>query len=132
MLAFPVILLFYLLVAPGVRETILPNIMAGIFCNTNYFCSNGSFLSFSTAVERANSINHNNTPNGFVAIFGIVFGSDPFGIVGIEPNELNIFAAVVFTTSPGVFRIVRGLTLDIRTRDYVAAAVTRGGIRFSS
>ena len=30
-LAFPVILLFYLLVAPGVRETILPNIMAGIF-----------------------------------------------------------------------------------------------------
>ena len=30
-LAFPVILLFYLLVAPGIRETILPNIMAGIF-----------------------------------------------------------------------------------------------------
>ena len=30
-LAFPVILLFYLLVAPGVRETILPNIMAGVF-----------------------------------------------------------------------------------------------------
>ena len=30
-LAFPVILLFYLLVAPGIRETILPNIMAGVF-----------------------------------------------------------------------------------------------------
>jgi peptide/nickel transport system permease protein len=34
--------------------------------------------------------------------------------------------AVVFASSPGVFRIVRGLTLDIMTRDYVAAAQTRG------
>jgi peptide/nickel transport system permease protein len=33
--------------------------------------------------------------------------------------------AVVFV-SPGVFRIVRGLVLDIKTRDYVAAAQTRG------
>jgi len=32
----------------------------------------------------------------------------------------------VFVTAPTVFRIVRGLTLDIKTRDYVAAAQTRG------
>ena len=44
----------------------------------------------------------------------------------MEPNTLNIFLAVVFITAPTVFRIVRGLTLDIRTRDYVAAAQTRG------
>mgnify|MGYP003700829543 CR=1 FL=1 len=30
-LAFPVILLFYLLVTPGVRETAIPNFMAGVF-----------------------------------------------------------------------------------------------------
>ena len=28
--------------------------------------------------------------------------------------------------APGVFRIVRGLVMDIKTRDYVAAAQTRG------
>ena len=44
----------------------------------------------------------------------------------MAPNTLNIFLAVVFITAPTVFRIVRGLTLDIRTRDYVAAAQTRG------
>ena len=44
----------------------------------------------------------------------------------MAPNTLNIFLAVVFITAPTVFRIVRGLTLDIKTRDYVAAAQTRG------
>ena len=57
---------------------------------------------------------------------GLVFDADPFGLIRLEPNELNIFAAVVFASSPGVFRIVRGLTMDIKTRDYVAAAQTRG------
>jgi peptide/nickel transport system permease protein len=39
---------------------------------------------------------------------------------------LVVFVSVVFVNSPTVFRIVRGLALDIRTRDYVAAAQTRG------
>jgi len=39
---------------------------------------------------------------------------------------LVVFVSVVFVNSPTVFRIVRGLTLDIKTRDYVAAAQTRG------
>ena len=126
-LAFPVILLFYLLVAPGVRETILPNIMAGIFFVIPIIFA--LMVVFSRFSRRLSVL----IPSTIIILLigswlysGLVFGSDPFGIVGIEPNELNIFAAVVFTTSPGVFRTVRGLTLDIRTRDYVAAAVTRG------
>jgi len=57
---------------------------------------------------------------------GLVFDADPLHIVSIDPNELNIFVAVVFASSPGVFRIVRGLTMDIKTRDYVSAGQTRG------
>ncbi len=57
---------------------------------------------------------------------GLVFDADPLGIVRIDPNQLNIFVAVVFASSPGVFRIVRGLVMDIKTRDYIAAAQTRG------
>jgi peptide/nickel transport system permease protein len=63
---------------------------------------------------------------GFWIYSGLVFDADPLGIISIEPNELNIFVAVVFASSPGVFRIVRGLVMDIITRDYVAAAATRG------
>ena len=38
----------------------------------------------------------------------------------------TIVLAVTFASAPGIMRIVRGLVLDIRTRDYVAAAQTRG------
>tara|TARA_B100001559_G_scaffold67639_2_gene54929 strand:- start:1304 stop:2455 length:1152 start_codon:yes stop_codon:yes gene_type:complete len=126
-LAFPVILLFYLLVAPGIRETILPNIMAGIFFIIPVLFA--LMVIFSRFSQRLSVL----VPSTIVILIigawlysGLVFNADPLGLVAIDPNELNIFAAVVFTTSPGVFRIVRGLTLDIRTRDYVAAAVTRG------
>ena len=39
---------------------------------------------------------------------------------------LVVFVSVVFVNSPTIFRIVRGLAMDIKTRDYVAAAQTRG------
>ena len=126
-LAFPVILLFYLLVAPGVRETILPNIMAGVFFLFPIVFS--LLVIYSRYSERLNIL----IPSFFVILVlgswlysGLVFDADPLGLVSIDPNELNIFAAVVFATSPGVFRLVRGLTMDIKTRDYVAAAMTRG------
>ncbi|MGI9331611.1 MAG: ABC transporter permease [Gammaproteobacteria bacterium] len=45
-------------------------------------------------------------------------------IFGASP--LNIMLAITFATGPLVFRIVRGLVLDLRNRDYVAAAQTRG------
>lgn len=45
-------------------------------------------------------------------------------------SPLNIVIAVTLATSPGVMRIVRGLTLDVRTRAYVAAAQLRGESTF--
>ncbi len=44
-----------------------------------------------------------------------------FGASGI-----NIIIAITFASAPGIMRIVRGLVLDLRNRDYVAAAQTRG------
>lgn len=44
-----------------------------------------------------------------------------FGASGV-----NIVLAVTFASAPGIMRIVRGLVLDLRNRDYVAAAQTRG------
>ena len=41
-------------------------------------------------------------------------------------SGLNIVIAVTFASAPGIFRIVRGLTLDLRSREYVFAAETRG------
>jgi peptide/nickel transport system permease protein len=38
----------------------------------------------------------------------------------------NIIVAVTFASAPGIMRIVRGLVLDLRNRDYVASAETRG------
>jgi peptide/nickel transport system permease protein len=42
------------------------------------------------------------------------------------PSALNIVVAVTFTAAPQVTRIIRSLTLDLRERDYVAAAKLRG------
>jgi peptide/nickel transport system permease protein len=138
-LAFPVILLFYLLVTPEVREPVfvklgpmtipwsIPIAMAGVFfvfplvflCTAWFTKYESNRLK--TAVYLAVTL-----VIGLWAYAGLVFNSDPLGILSLDANELNIFAAVVFASSPGVFRIVRGLTMDIKTRDYVAAAQTRG------
>jgi peptide/nickel transport system permease protein len=37
-----------------------------------------------------------------------------------------IIVAITFASAPGVMRIVRGLVLDLRTREYVSASQTRG------
>lgn len=47
-------------------------------------------------------------------------------ITTIGASVINIFFSVVFASLPGIMRIVRGLAIDIRTRDYIAAAKTRG------
>ena len=47
-------------------------------------------------------------------------------IATIGASPLNIVLAVTFATGPLVMRIVRGLVLDLRDREYVAAAETRG------
>lgn len=126
-LAFPVILLFYLLVTPGIRETPIPQWMAGVFfifpivffvtLFWTRFRSRPQLLAIQLALTLL---------IGGWAYVGLVFDADPLGIISISSNQLNIFVAVVFASSPGVFRIVRGLVMDIKTRDYVAAAQTRG------
>ncbi len=44
----------------------------------------------------------------------------------LGPSGFNIVIAVTFASAPAIMRIVRSLTLDIKTRDYVFAAQTRG------
>ncbi len=47
-------------------------------------------------------------------------------IAAIGPSAVNVVLAITFVGAPGVARLVRSLTLDIRTRDYIRAAETRG------
>jgi len=70
-----------------------------------------------------------------VSTDGAIVATDSYRIPGlpgmidlfdIDAGVLVVFVSVVFVNSPTVFRIVRGLALDIKTRDYVAAAQTRG------
>lgn len=126
-LAFPVILLFYLLVTPGITDTPVPYAMAGVFFifPVIFFCVL-FYTRFKSRPERLYPYIAITLILGAWGYSGLVFNADPLGIISIRPNELNIFVAVVFASSPGVFRIVRGLTIDIKTRDYVAAAQTRG------
>lgn len=44
----------------------------------------------------------------------------------VGASGLNIVLAIIFASGPAIMRIVRGLVLDLRNRDYVAAAQTRG------
>jgi len=47
-------------------------------------------------------------------------------MVKFGPSALNIVAAVTFVASPQVARLVRSQTLELREREYVAAAKMRG------
>lgn len=44
----------------------------------------------------------------------------------VGASAMVIVSAIVLASGPGIMRIVRGLVLDIKTREYVAAAETRG------
>jgi peptide/nickel transport system permease protein len=126
-LAFPVILLFYLLVTPGIMETPIPYGLAGLFfLFPIIFFATLFYTRFKSRPDRLYLLLGLTIVIGGWVYAGLVFDADPLGIVSIAPNQLNIFVAVVFASSPGVFRIVRGLVMDIKTRDYVAAAQTRG------
>jgi peptide/nickel transport system permease protein len=126
-LAFPIILLFYLLVSPGILETPIPYALAAIF-----------FL-FPIALLFVLAYSGYKTRPlqlaillALIALVGgwlfatFVFDADPLGIIRVSPSTLNIFIAVALASGPGIFRIVRGLTLDIKSREYVFAAQTRG------
>ena len=141
-LAFPVILIFYLLVTPEIVLTGLPNYMAivlfifplvflGVLLNTRLRTQPGTRTPVLAVVL------------GLVGWLYLAMISDDGALVrtqtyeipglpafldflDIGPGLLVVFVAVVFVNAPTVFRIVRGLALDIKTRDYVAAAQTRG------
>ncbi len=47
-------------------------------------------------------------------------------VAALGASAVNIVIAIAIVGTPGMARLVRSLTLDIRTRDYVRAAETRG------
>ncbi|MXW84559.1 MAG: ABC transporter permease [Boseongicola sp. SB0667_bin_21] len=126
-LAFPVILLFYLLVTPEIVQTGIPVYMAAVL-----FIFPIIFM-----VILINSRFHVQPVKRSVYLVialvlglwiysGVAWNADPLGLIVFPPNLLVVFVSVVFVNSPTVFRIVRGIALDIKTRDYVAAGQTRG------
>ena len=126
-LAFPVILLFFLLVAPEIQNTMIPTVMAGVlFLVPVLFVMVLLNARFFTQPGKRNLYVGLVLGFGLWAYSGLAFNADPLGFWGMSPNLLNVFVAVVFVNAPTVFRIVRGITMDIKTRDYVAAAQTRG------
>jgi peptide/nickel transport system permease protein len=134
-LAFPVILLFYLLVTPEIVQTGLPQYMAIVLF---------SFPLIFFAVLINSRFRTQPSKNYLwlaivllpLLMIYVMVVNDPGSKVDFIPNIMDIidipggilvvFVSVVFVNSPTVFRIVRGLAMDIKTRDYVAAAQTRG------
>jgi peptide/nickel transport system permease protein len=47
-------------------------------------------------------------------------------IAAVGASATNVVIAIMIAGAPGIARLVRSLALDIRTRDYIAAAQTRG------
>lgn len=126
-LAFPVILLFYLLVTPEIRATGVPIVLAAIlFLFPIIFFWVFFYSRFETRPELMYPLLATTVVLGFWAYSGLAFNADPLGVFGMDPNLLNVFVSVVFVNAPTVFRIVRGIVMDIKTRDYVAAGQTRG------
>ena len=134
-LAFPVILLFFLLVTPEIRATGLPQFMgAFLFVFPVVFLAVLIHSRFRTEPQKNTmwllivlipavlvyaSVVNDSGPESKIRFW-------PLDFFDLDPGILVVFVSVVFVNSPTVFRIVRGLVLDIQTRDYVAAAQTRG------
>jgi peptide/nickel transport system permease protein len=126
-LAFPVILLFYLLVTPEIVLTGIPTYFAAfLFVFPIVFLVLLINSRFFTNPMQRNLYVGGVLVVGLWAYSGLAFNVDPLGVWSMGPNMLNVFVSVVFVNSPGVFRIVRGMVMDIKTRDYVAAGQTRG------
>ena len=126
-LAFPVILLFYLLVTPEIVQTGIPTYLAAVlFLFPILFFVVLLNSRFFMVPARRNLYVGATLALGLWAYAGLAFDADPLGLWHMDPNLLNVFVSVVFVNSPGVFRIVRGMVMDIKARDYVAAGQTRG------
>lgn len=134
-LAFPVILLFYLLVTPEIVQTGIPSWMAvvlflfpilfvGILLHSRYRTRGAAAWLLIGPIVGAMTwlylslVTQTGTP--------ITILPGALDLFDVPSGILVVFVSVVFVNAPTVFRIVRGLTMDIKTRDYVAAAQTRG------
>jgi peptide/nickel transport system permease protein len=47
-------------------------------------------------------------------------------MAALGASAINVVIAITIVGTPGIARLVRSLTLDIRTREYIRAAETRG------
>jgi peptide/nickel transport system permease protein len=134
-LAFPVILLFYLLVTPEIVLLGVPNYLAVVlFIFPIIFVTVLLNSRFYTRPKLRTPL--------LLSVVGLLFWfylclvSAKGSVIDVLPSTLDlfdissgflvVFVSVAFVNSITVFRIVRGLALDIQTRDYVAAAQTRG------
>lgn len=134
-LAFPVILLFYLLVTPEIVLTGMPQYLAVIL-----FLFPLAFLLILVNSRFYVVPDFRNKVMVLIAVVGgylylsmvgevdtkVAILPDAIDLIHVPGNILIVFVSVVFVNAPTVFRIVRGIVLDIKTRDYVAAAQTRG------
>ncbi|MBL3608556.1 ABC transporter permease [Rhodovulum sulfidophilum] len=126
-LAFPVILLFFLLVTPEIVAMGVPRYMAGVlFLFPLVFLTILWKSRFRTRPPLCAGLIATTLVLGGWLYAGLAWDADPLGLLALPPGALIVFVSVVFVNAPSVFRIVRGLTLDLRSRDYVAAAQTRG------
>ena len=134
-LAFPVILLFYLLVTPEIVATGLPSYMASVLFLFPIIFLVVLFNSrFYTQPSKQKMYVGGILVVGLMLYFSLIsqdrtplnFWPDALDLFDIPGGVLVVFVSVVFVNSPTVFRIVRGIALDIKTRDYVAAGQTRG------
>jgi len=134
-LAFPVILLFYLLVTPEIVATGLPSYMASVLFLFPIIFLVVLFNSrFYTQPSKQKMYVGGILIVGLMLYFSLIsqdrtplnFWPDALDLFDIPGGVLVVFVSVVFVNSPTVFRIVRGIALDIKTRDYVAAGQTRG------
>ena len=132
-LAFPVILLFYLLVTPEIVATGVPQFMAvvlfifplvffGVLIDSRYRSQPGRNLTLLAVVLIPLVLAYLSLINAR----GSKIDFWPLDLFDVPGGILVVFVSVVFVNAPTVFRIVRGLVMDIKTRDYVAAAQTRG------
>jgi peptide/nickel transport system permease protein len=134
-LAFPVILLFYLLVTPeivasgmpqylGMVLFLFPLVFLVVLFNSRLYVKpqlRNMVIAVVVVVGGWLYLSLLSTPGSKIDI--LPPSIDPINVPG---NILIVFVSVVFVNAPTVFRIIRGLVLDIKTRDYVAASQTRG------
>jgi len=137
-LAFPVILLFYLLVTPEIVEAGVPQYLSMVlFVFPLVFFAVLLNSRFHTQPMKRNALVGAVLAAGLVLYLSLLSDRDDpeqvfrfwpefLDLFDIAGNLLIVFVSVVFVNSPTVFRIVRGIVLDIKTRDYVAAGQTRG------